>query len=94
MLLVRINAKIGGINSSIDSEVVRFLNRTMIVGKLFTRSQKGVCSTKVIVGADVSHPGPGVRSRPSIASLVATHSTTAIRTPKPKRAAFLPAPSG
>lgn len=33
---------------------------------------KCVCSIKIIVGADVSHPGPGVRNRPSIASLVAS----------------------
>ncbi|KAL6300526.1 Piwi domain-containing protein [Sparassis latifolia] len=51
---LKINAKTGGINSTIISPVNKVL------------------STAMIVGADVSHPAPGVLNRPSIASLIAS----------------------
>ncbi|TFK26516.1 Piwi-domain-containing protein [Coprinopsis marcescibilis] len=55
-LLLKINAKLGGINSVVKwhSDKLRrlFMEKT------------------VIVGADVSHPGSGITNRPSVASLV------------------------
>ncbi|KAI0934439.1 hypothetical protein AcV5_006280 [Taiwanofungus camphoratus] len=51
---LKINAKIGGVNSAIKSPVMSFLADAMVVG------------------TDVGHPGPGVSSRPSITSLVAS----------------------
>ncbi|GBE81691.1 Protein argonaute [Sparassis crispa] len=52
---LKINAKIGGINSVfVSPDAKQFLASTMVVG------------------ADVSHPGPGIFNRPSIASLVAS----------------------
>ncbi|KAJ8494715.1 hypothetical protein ONZ45_g13146 [Pleurotus djamor] len=53
-LALKINARLGGINSIPKSDCMEFLKEKPFI----------------IMGADVSHPGPGVMDRPSIASLV------------------------
>ncbi|KAH9951296.1 Piwi domain-containing protein [Amylocystis lapponica] len=54
---LKINAKIGGINSHASHAVMKSLAGTMVVG------------------ADVGHPGPGITTRPSMTSLVASMDT-------------------
>ncbi|KAI0745804.1 Piwi domain-containing protein [Earliella scabrosa] len=51
---LKVNARLGGINSIIDSPVSPILQASMVVG------------------ADVSHPGPGVTHQPSVTGLVAS----------------------
>ncbi|KAN0105332.1 Piwi domain containing protein [Russula decolorans] len=57
---LKINVKLGGINSHPVSGIYEGLNT----------------QPTMIVGADVTHPGPGVMGRPSIASLVASFDPT------------------
>ncbi|EKM55524.1 uncharacterized protein PHACADRAFT_121053 [Phanerochaete carnosa HHB-10118-sp] len=63
-LALKINTKTGGINSILHSPISDFLKDCMIV---------------VPPGCDVAHPSPGVTSRPSIASLVASEDEFATR---------------
>ncbi|EIM90203.1 Piwi-domain-containing protein [Stereum hirsutum FP-91666 SS1] len=53
---LKVNAKLGGVNSIARGPVSNLINQT----------------PTMIIGADVSHPGPGVQ-RPSIASVVASY---------------------
>ncbi|KAI9440667.1 Piwi domain-containing protein [Lactarius indigo] len=57
---LKINVKLGGINSHPVSQIFSGLSR----------------EPTMVVGADVTHPGPGVRDRPSIASLVSSFDHT------------------
>ncbi|KAI0292287.1 Piwi domain-containing protein [Russula brevipes] len=57
---LKINVKLGGINSYPVSQIYAGLNK----------------EPTMIVGADVTHPGPGVSDRPSIASLVSSFDAT------------------
>ncbi|KAF8273084.1 Piwi-domain-containing protein [Lactarius quietus] len=57
---LKINVKLGGINSYPVSSIYGGLSKEVTM----------------IVGADVTHPGPGVRDRPSIASLVSSFDQT------------------
>jgi eukaryotic translation initiation factor 2C len=57
---LKVNVKLGGINSYPISQIYSGLNK----------------EPSMIVGADVTHPGPGVRDRPSIASLVSSFDAT------------------
>ncbi|KAI0305799.1 Piwi domain-containing protein, partial [Multifurca ochricompacta] len=59
-LALKINIKLGGINSHPNSQIYTGLNK----------------EPTMIVGADVTHPGPGIRDRPSIASLVSSFDAT------------------
>lgn len=57
---LKVNVKLGGINSYPVNHIYH-----------------GLCKMPtMIVGADVTHPGPGVRDRPSIASLVSSFDDT------------------
>ncbi|KAN0130852.1 Piwi domain containing protein [Lactarius tabidus] len=57
---LKVNVKLGGINSYPVNHIYH-----------------GLCKeATMIVGADVTHPGPGVRDRPSIASLVSSFDHT------------------
>ncbi|CDO70771.1 hypothetical protein BN946_scf184798.g86 [Trametes cinnabarina] len=55
-VLLKINARLGGTNSVLESDAAKFL-------------QNQPC---MIVGADVGHPGPGSANRPSVTGLVAS----------------------
>ncbi|KAH9066792.1 Piwi-domain-containing protein [Lactarius vividus] len=57
---LKINVKLGGINSHPVNQIYSGLNK----------------DPTMVVGADVTHPGPGVRDRPSIASLVSSFDPT------------------
>jgi eukaryotic translation initiation factor 2C len=57
---LKINVKLGGINSHPVNQIYNGLNK----------------EATMIVGADVTHPGPGIRDRPSIASLVSSFEAT------------------
>ncbi|KAI9449778.1 Piwi-domain-containing protein [Russula earlei] len=57
---LKINVKLGGINS-------------YPIGQIYTGLNK---EPTMIVGADVTHPGSGIRDRPSIASLVSSFDIT------------------
>jgi len=66
-LCLKINAKMGGINNSID--------RT---NKL-TRPGKAFSEPVIFLGADVTHPGIGDKTRPSIAAVVGSLDSHPIR---------------
>jgi len=57
---LKINVKLGGINSYPISQIYNGLNK----------------EPTMIVGADVTHPGSGIKDRPSIASLVSSFDVT------------------
>ncbi|KAH9074742.1 ribonuclease H-like domain-containing protein [Lactarius deliciosus] len=57
---LKVNVKLGGINSYPVNQIYNGLNK----------------EPTMVVGADVTHPGPGVRDRPSIASLVSSFDPT------------------
>ncbi|KAH9167484.1 Piwi-domain-containing protein [Lactarius sanguifluus] len=57
---LKVNVKLGGINSYPVNQIYSGLNK----------------DPTMVVGADVTHPGPGVRDRPSIASLVSSFDNT------------------
>ncbi|KAJ4488451.1 Piwi domain-containing protein [Lentinula aciculospora] len=59
---LKLNARLGGYNSLVDSPAMITLRKEMTI----------------VMGADVSHPGPGVQ-KPSVASLVASHDAYASR---------------
>ncbi|KAJ3905321.1 Piwi domain-containing protein [Lentinula edodes] len=59
---VKLNARLGGYNSLVNSPAMSSLQKKMTI----------------VMGADVSHPGPGVQ-KPSVASLVASHDAYASR---------------
>lgn len=67
---LRINTRMGGLNSRVVSHAFdNGLKYSMVVGKYLCS-----CALQrwlmVVSGCDISHPGPGVKNRPSIASLV------------------------
>ncbi|KAI0065132.1 Piwi-domain-containing protein [Artomyces pyxidatus] len=62
-LALKINARLGGVNSSAIGPVASQLLQAPIM----------------VLGADVGHPGPGVKDKPSIASLVASCDRTLTR---------------
>ena len=74
MLIVhRINARLGGVNSTIDSPVNPILENAMVVGGLvFLSVVRWFSSIDPRAGADVGHPGPGVTHQPSVTGLVAS----------------------
>ncbi|KAL7283289.1 hypothetical protein ACG7TL_002718 [Trametes sanguinea] len=55
-VILKINARLGGTNSVLDSKPAMFLQQ----------------QPSMIVGADVGHPGPGAATRPSVTGLVAS----------------------
>ncbi|KAH9983910.1 Piwi domain-containing protein [Russula compacta] len=57
---LKVNVKLGGINSHPISQIYAGLNK----------------EPTMIVGADVTHPGPGIMDKPSIASLVSSFDAT------------------
>jgi len=57
---LKINVKLGGINSHPVSQIYAGLNK----------------EPTMIVGADVTHPGAGIRDKPSIAALVSSFDVT------------------
>ncbi|KAH7929773.1 Piwi-domain-containing protein [Leucogyrophana mollusca] len=59
---LKINAKLGGVNS---------MPRSSALNKL-------AAAPYMIVGADIGHPGPGVNTQPSVASLVFSHDRYAV----------------
>lgn len=64
-VLLKINARFGGINFAVGSASTYIhLNTPPNI------SQKIIGGNTIIFGADVSHPGPGVWSKPSITSIV------------------------
>ncbi|KAF5357368.1 hypothetical protein D9758_005903 [Tetrapyrgos nigripes] len=60
-LILKINGKLGGINHIPASKIVKSLSE-----------REGKKGTFMIIGADVSHPGPGSK-QPSIASVVGSY---------------------
>jgi hypothetical protein len=73
-MLKQINTKIGRINCIPDSGVrAKFMRRgpTMIVSAYVWKQVRNTpLLTNYFVGADASHPGPGVKGRQLITSLV------------------------
>lgn len=53
--------------------VSTFLQNAMIIGKIAISQDKTYrAQVLYIVGADVGHPGPGIKTQPSITGIVAT----------------------
>ncbi|KAI0320302.1 Piwi domain-containing protein [Amylostereum chailletii] len=78
-LALKMNARLGGINSvpkqnprlasSIFGKPVIILGMCFSFGKHFT----DVIDLRLTLGLDVTHPGPGIAGKPSVAGLVASH---------------------
>ena len=64
-LCLKINAKLGGINSVLSDEPIEILERPYIKSPIFNRPV-------IFIGADVCHPPAGDFKKPSIASIVAS----------------------
>jgi len=58
---IKINARLGGENS---------VPKTALMDRLRKPDKTGKPHPFMVVGADVGHPGPGVKNQPSVASLV------------------------
>lgn len=76
ILLGRINIKTGGINSYVQpsASIMGLMKDSMMVGEYSRRSYTLIPGSLniEITGCDVTHPAPGVTTRPSVASLVAS----------------------
>ncbi|KAI0703384.1 Piwi domain-containing protein [Cerioporus squamosus] len=89
---LKINERLGGVNSIIESPISPILAQSMVVGKscLLGGLRRTRRSLTVGAGADVGHPGPGVFHRPSITGLVASvdpkivHFTSSARVQQPR----------
>jgi eukaryotic translation initiation factor 2C len=72
---VRINVKLGGINTIPDPTSVSILtdprNPTIVMGELHAILSTVYCIDNILLGADVIHPAPGSDGRPSFTALVA-----------------------
>ena len=73
----RINSRLGGVNSAIDSPFNDVFKDSMVIGepsKTQEADDQGCATDRrtPTLGADVGHPGPGLNNRPSVTGLVAT----------------------
>ena len=74
--------KVGGINSYVTphERIIDMMKDAIIVGEsTFVRDRTRVLISCYVLGCDVTHPPPGVTSRPSVASLVASMDVGATR---------------
>ena len=63
---MKVNMKLGGVNHGLDNESMRWLNQ----------------ESTMLVGMDVTHPGPGsLKGTPSIAAVVASTNSTVAQFP-------------
>ncbi len=89
-LLRRINERLGGVNSIIESPISPILAQSMVVGKCAIEHDIPRKPLIVASGADVGHPGSGVFHRPSMTGLVASvdpnivHFTSSARVQQPR----------
>ncbi|TFK93742.1 Piwi-domain-containing protein [Polyporus arcularius HHB13444] len=89
-LALKINERLGGVNSIIESPISPILAQSMVVGKFAIEDDIPRKPLIVASGADVGHPGSGVFHRPSMTGLVASvdpnivHFTSSARVQQPR----------